>query len=79
MALFAKLPSLGVVLRFEMAAFGILDNDGRPQSANRTMATALTAGLTLIPLVQTPFLRHALNLRGDSRRYRRRYRLEFVV
>jgi hypothetical protein len=43
MALFAKLPSLGVVLRFDMAAFGILDNDGRPQSANRTMATALNS------------------------------------
>jgi len=28
-------------LRFDMAAFGIVENDGRPQSANRTMATAL--------------------------------------
>jgi hypothetical protein len=33
-----------------------------------------TAGLTLIPLVQTPLLRHAFNLRGDSRRYRKEIR-----
>jgi hypothetical protein len=47
-----------------------------------------TSGLTLIPLVQTPLLRHAFNLRGDSRRYRKeirtileapRWRLRFVV
>jgi hypothetical protein len=40
--------------------------------ANRAMATALNGRAHLIPLVQTPLLRHTSGFRLDSRRYQRR-------